>query len=904
MTNKLPVQNILVLAFLLLLLTGVIMLLPTSAAYGTDDSTLVPLDRGWEVQSSAKVADSGEIISSQAFQPQGWYNTNVPSTVVAAQVASGEYPDPYFGKNLLKYPGMSYPIGSVFNNRPMDKDSPYARSWWYRTRFQVPNGYSGKTIWLHFNGINNRANIWLNGKKLADASDVAGAYRIFEFNVSSFVLPGRPNVLALEISAPTQRDLAINWVDWNPTPPDKNMGLWRDVYLSSSGPVSVRYPQVITRFPDGAIQRAELTVMTQLHNASKEPVNGVLEAQVDRITLRQNVTLQSGETRSISFSPTQFPELKVNQPKLWWPWEMGIPSLHDLSVSFSAQGNLSDQQRIRFGIREVTSELTEKGYRLFRVNGKKILIRGAAWTQDMLLRPRSRQQLEAHFQYVRDMNLNTIRLEAQLDNDDFFNLADEKGILIMAGWCCCDLWERWKKWEPGTLEVAAESLRTQMLRLRSHPSLLMWLNGSDGPPPENVEQAYLKVLKEVSWPNPIVSSAADVSTTVTGPSGVKMPGPYDYEPPSYWLVDKDKYGGAWGFNTETSPGPAILPLESLRKILPQDHLWPIDDYWDYHNAGQRFKNLNRYNQAMNATYGSPAGLEDYLKKSQAMAYDGQRAMFEAYGRNKYTSTGVIQWMLNNSWPSLYWHLYDYYLYPAGGYFGTKKACEPLHVMYSYDDRSIVVVNGRQEALSGLTVKAQVVDFSLKEFFSEEARVDVEADQVKRVLTVPPFPAEPVSTVYFVRLSLRDGAGKELSSNFYWLPVELSKLDWKKTPDTAYTPIGTFEDMTALNKLTQVKLEVAATVEEDPKSDLVRVTLHNSSTHLAFQVHAGIRKANSEDEILPVLWEDNYLALMPNEKRVITARYLAKGVLGKGATLKVDGWNIEPVTVALSRGKVD
>jgi exo-1,4-beta-D-glucosaminidase len=202
------------------------------------------------------------------------------------------------------------------------------------------------------------------------------------------------------------------------------------------------------------------------------------------------------------------------------------------------------------------------------------------------------------------------------------------------------------------------------------------------------------------------------------------------------------------------------------------------------------------------------------------------------------------------------------------------------------------------------VKAQVVDFDLKEFFSQDIQTDVDADQAKRVMIVPPFPPEPVATVYFVKLLLHDQAGKELSSNFYWLPAKLSTLDWKKTPDTAFTPIATFEDLTALNGLRQVKLDVTTKVEKSIRADLVRVTLHNPSSDLAFQVHSGIRKANSEEEILPVLWADNYLTLMPGETRVITAQYLKIGVLGKSATLRVDGWNIEPVTMALSTGSLN
>ncbi len=349
----------------------------------------------------------------------------------------------------------------------------------------------------------------------------------------------------------------------------------------------------------------------------------------------------------------------------------------------------------------------------------------------------------------------------------------------MPGWVCCTYWQLWEKWKPGDLPIAVQSLRSQALRLRSHPSVFVWLNGSDVPPPAKVERAYLKVLKETEWPNPSVSSAARIPAEFSGISGMKMTGPYNYVPPSYWLTDPGKYGGASGFNSETSPGPAIPTLESLKQMLPEDRLWPINELWNYHAGSESFSNVDVFNRAMNSTYGAPTGLEDYLAKAQAMTYDGERAMFEAYSRNKYSATGVIQWMLNNSWPSIYWHLYDYYLQPAGGYFGTKKACEPLHVQYSYDDRSVVVVNNTYQKASGLAVTAEVYDFKLEKIFSKQAPLDIDADGVARALTIPPF-ADSTSPVFFVRLELQDGAGKVVSSNFYWLSSKPAKIDWAKT----------------------------------------------------------------------------------------------------------------------------
>src|SRR5579884_3771284 len=379
-----------------------------------------------------------------------------------------------------------------------------------------------------------------------------------------------------------------------------------------------------------------------------------------------------------------------------------------------------------------------------------------------------------------------------------------------------------------------------------------------------------------------------------------MTGPYDYEPPAYWLLDRTKYGGAWGFNTETGPGPAIPTLDGLRKFLPAEHLWPIDAFWSYHAAGQRFQKLDRFNEAMEKTYGKAETLSDFLRKAQAMDYDGERAMFEAYGANKYTATGVIQWMLNNAWPSTYWHLYDYYLQPASGYFGTKKACEPLHVQYSYDDRSVVVVNSRREAVSGLKVSAHVYDFSLKEIFTQDTTIDMDADASKTILTIPEFPGAPAKTVYFVKLGLRDSTDHELSSNFYWVPPQVSALAWEQTPDTAFTPIATFEDLTALNTLPPARLEVSALSADDLDHDSVRVTLRNPGKELAFQIRVAVRRAGSEEEILPVLWDDNYISLLPGETRVIDAKYLERGVLSGGAAVSVEGWNVASAKIPLKK----
>jgi len=461
----------------------------------------------------------------------------------------------------------------------------------------------------------------------------------------------------------------------------------------------------------------------------------------------------------------------------------------------------------------------------------------------------------------------------------------------MAGWCCCDSWEKWGKWSEENKRVSVESLRDQMLRLRRHPSVLVWLNGSDNPPPGEREQAYLDVEKATFWPKPVISSATAKKSEASGPSGVKMTGPYDYVSPNYWLLDT-KAGGAYGFNTETSPGPAVPPLEELRSMLPPDKLWPINEAWDFHAGGGKFKNIQLYSAALEARYGKAKDAADFAWKSQAMAYEGERAMFEAYGRNKYKATGVIQWMLNNAWPGLIWHLYDYSLRPAGGYFGTKKALELVHVQFSYDDRSVAIVNGRQEPQSGLRLSARTYDLSMKELFAREAPVDLPADGVVKSFAIPE-PAAP-NTTYFLNLELRGSSGELLSRNFYWLSTRPDTLAFDKT-EWYYTPLTSYADFTALQTLPQAVVKASLKFNESGEELSGHVVVENASATLAFLVRLRLLKGKDGIEILPVFWEDNYLCLLPGEKRELTVHVRKSELRNAKPILAVDGFNVSPLT---------
>jgi len=870
-----------------------LMALACSALHAQPSAQLF-LREHWAIQSSAMAQDPGDVISKPGYQPTGWYPAAMPSTVLAALVADHVYSDPGFGMNLRSIAGTTYPIGALFSNIPMPPESPFRRPWWFRTEFQAPADSKGKTLWLRFDGINYRANVWLNGKRIADSTSMAGAWRLFEYNVTDAIRPGAANALAVEVFAPLPDELGITFVDWNPGSPDKGMGLWRDVHLDATGPVAIRFPQVITHLNLPATDKAERTVTAEVVNGTRHPVTGALKGQIEGIAFSQQVSLAPNERKVVKFMPDKFAQLKIDNPRLWWPAQVGTPNLYPLKLQFETGGAVSDEMSQRFGIREVTSILDEQNHRVFRVNGKNILIRGAGYTFDMLLRASPSRQ-EAELKYVRDMNLNTVRLEGKLENEHFLDLADQMGILVTAGWCCCDHWEKWANWKDEDHTVSAESLRDQIRRLRSHPSIFNWMNGSDNPPPARVEKKYIEILKELDWPNPFESSATETPTEVSGKTGVKMTGPYDYVPPNYWTLDKTR-GGAHGFNTETGPGPAVPPVESLRAMLPPEHLWPIDSWWDYHAGGGPFKDIKIFTAALDARYGRSTSVEEYARKAQVMAYEGHRAMFEAFGRNKYTSTGVIQWMLNNAWPSMIWHLYDWYLRPGGSYFGAKKANEPLHIQYSYDDASVVVVNSFYQAFPGMKARAWVYNLDMTEKLAKDAALDVAPDSSTRVLTIPAI--DGLSSTYFVRLALEDGSGKTVSTNFYWLSTRPDELDWDRST-WYYTPTKTYADYSVLNNLPPVELKYSAVSEVKGDDGITRVTVENPSHSLAFAVHLQVKTVmhdeedvRSEVEILPVLWEDNYFPLLPGEKRTVAATYRAADTNKRPPAVEVDGWNVK------------
>jgi exo-1,4-beta-D-glucosaminidase len=856
-----------------------------------NQETKISLNRGWTLESSDALVFGGDVLSTPGADTRGWYTTDLPATVLGAQVARGEHGGEdgvFVGTALREIPGQGPPAQN-FSNHPMPPDSPYAVAWWFRHEFHVP-AEAGPHVRLQLDGINYRANVWLNGQRVGET--LIGAYRVFELDVTDLVDRAGVNVLAIELTAPGPCDLALTWVDWNPSPPDKNMGIWRDVWLAWSGPVALRGPYVATALDGEA--RANLTVAGDLVNHTDLGQTVTVHAELLGRRVAQRVTLEPREQKRFEIDAAGHPELVVDHPELWWPRFMGEPVLHDVVVEVvtRTEATVSDRAAFAFGIREVTSELTADGYALHKVNGKPVLIRGAGWATDLFLRRQPERDL-AQLEYVKALNLNTIRFEGMLERADILEWCDREGMLVIAGWCCCDCWEKWDQWKEENHAVGAASLASQLARVRRHPSMLSWWYGSDFPPPARVEAAYQGVIKDAGWPAAVASSAANKPTELSGKSGLKMEGPYEYVPPGYWYEDVLR-GGAWGFATEISPGAAIPPIESIKKMIPEEHLWPIDSVWSFHAGGQEFHTVHRFVDALTARYGACSDVEDLARWSQVVTYEGQRAMFEAYTRNKYKATGVVQWMLNNAWPSMIWHLHDYFLRPGGGWAGTQKACEPLHVMYGYDDRGVVVTNQHGVGFSGLVVKARVLGLdpatSQRPWVFERVVVDVDvaADDKTAVMTLPP-PEHPVT---FVDLRLETADERLISSNAYWLPATPDVIDYDKAY-WLHTPTAQHADLSALRALPPTEIVVRARRD----GGAVDVELSNVTDRLAFFVQLRLADA-SGDDVLPIVWSDNYVSLLPGDARSLRASAPGDGALPRDVVVEARGLNTATVQVAV------
>lgn len=840
----------------------------------------------WQIQSSSKAPESGAQVSSAGYSTKGWYPVSGRATVMSGLLENGKYENIFYSDNLRAAA------------EPESSGVAFVVPWWYRTEFNVADGAQETRTLLRINGMIPRADVWLNGNLVADKTTVAGAYPVHEFDVTRWVHAGA-NTLALRVYAGDPRtDLTIGWVDWNPTPPDNNMGPWRGVDIVRTGPVQIRFPQVTSTLP-ADLAHAALTVKVEARNLDGSAHDTVIDGVVAGISLRQTVHLAAGETKTVSFS-----RVDVKHPQVWWPVGMGAHPLYQLELNAAVDGAVSDKAHATFGIRSVSSHLTKQGYIQFVINGKPVLIRGAGWAPDMFLRDDAKR-MEAEFSYVLNMGLNTIRSEGKLEDTRFYDLADRLGLMILPGWECCDKWESAAKtggepWDAADEKVAASSMESEARLLRNHPSVIGFLIGSDNAPPPAIAKLYVETLNAQGWSLPIVSAAVPQGTAQTGPSGMKMDGPYGWVPPAYWYADK--LGGAFGFDSEVSAGASIPPLEDLNRMLSpqeQEALWKYPELRQYHAsaAWSVFAKITPFNTALAQRYGAPKNLADFVAKSQLENYDNVRAQFEAFNAHMGAanpSTGVIYWMLNNAWPSLHWHLYDYFLNPAGAYFGARIANEPVHIQYSYDTRAIMAVNHTLTREHGLkaTVRVRNLDGAVR-YERRLQNIDLDGNTARPLLTLPAVP--DLSRTYFIELELASAGGQSISRNVYWLSTQTDELDWAHS-NWYLTPVSRYADLTSLQSLPTATSEIRATLRRDGSESVATVTLTvpESSKSVAMFQHVSIKRSADGESVLPILWSDNDVTLWPGESVTLTAHFATSGA--ETPVVEVNGWNVPTQSV--------
>ena len=864
-----------------------------------NSSRVEVLTENWKIQPADKLVKVDEqSISKNGFDTKSWYKAVVPGTVLGSLATYKVIEDPTFGINMKNVDTLQF-----------------QQPWWYRTTFSLNGADLKKNVSLRFNGVNYRSDLWINGKKVAGKDTFAGTYRMFTFNINPFIQAGE-NTVALKLSQYAYGEYSLGFCDWNPIPSDRSMGIFREVFLEINDGIKIRSPFVFSKVDTVTKSSASLFIQAEVVNSTSKPVDGVLRVNFELGVVEKKVTVKAGDTLSYRFTADEFPQLAVKNVELWWPNGMGKAKMYNLRTEFISGSQVIDQVEKKYGIREMRSYLNKEKNRTFEINGKFILVKGGGWADDIFLRD-TRKSVEAQLRYIRHMNLNSIRCEGFWGKDEnLFDLCDEYGILIMIGYNCIWEWEEYlhkschEKYGGAVndedITLLSESWKDQMLWLRNHPSIYLWMLGSDKLPCPKLEMKYVELFKKYDPSRPYSTSAGGAGTEdnnvvaavplvseISGATGMKMMGPYAWTPPEYWFTDT-KLGGAWGFNTETCPGAAIPPLASLKKMLPEASLWPIDKkYWEYHTGRNEFTSLDRDISAINSRYGNSSNVEEFSFKAQVNNYEIMRPQFEAFVAHKPKSTGLVQWQLNSAWPKMIWQLYDTYLQPNGSFYGVKKACTPLHAIYRYGFDDIYLANEDLAEAKDLTVKIRVFDLSSKEIFAGHWTGNIKSNISQLIYKLPKV--EKQTPVWFLDLRVYDKNNKEVDNSIYWLSKKKDVLDYaayKKLSWPFYTPTSQFADFTALDQLPKVNLVYDYQFSKDAKFGKIVLKVKNPSATIAFFMFMDVINPATHLPILPVYWNDNYVTLLPGEERTYDSSYYLSDSDGSRPVLEIRGWNVE------------
>ena len=884
----------------------------------------------FELQSSAIVKASGEELSSSSYvAPDYWYPVTVPSTVLTGLVANKVYPDPYIGMNNMLIPDASDSFNHEFHlesysHLPNDPN-PWKKPYWYRTTFAVPAGDKGSHFQLIFKGINYRAEVWLNGHQIADSSQLVGMFEEFALNVSKEIRAGEKNILAVKIfpldypGLPAHPQLeamdefydnggptgdigknvtmlsSVGW-DWIPEVRDRNIGIWQPVYLRTSGQVTIGRPQIITdlpSLPDTGL--AKISLHLQLANNSAVAQKGTLKVSISpenfmgsSFAFTREETIDAMGSRSVDLTPDQVKELLIRQPHLWWPNGYGNPNLYRIRLQYINGDRVSDDTSFVFGIRTVGSEAVQvNGWtrRDFYVNGKRIHLVGGAWVPDMMLN-RDSLRYDQELRLCRNANVNLVRIwgGGLGETDDFYELADRYGLLVWQDfWITGDTNGGFKGSADWPLEtnVFVNNVISTILRIRNHPSLLVWTGGNEGHAREELYNAMRDNVARLDGTRPFIPCSSGFSKAPkewkaswpdNQPAGVYSGGPYSWQDDAqyYRLVDAGK---DWVFKDETGL-PSQPPYNTLTKIIPNlapdtTLPYPLNNTWGYHDACTGNGKYDLYYQAMVDRFGAPGSLKDFSTKMQLLNAGGYRGIFEATGHKLNETGGVMLWKLNAAFPSVVWQIFDWYLEPNAGYYFMQRACEPVHIQLNLDDSSVAVVNRTYRRQPGLSYQAEVQGLNGNLLYKQQGTVSLDTTDVREVLPLTEI-LRKTSGISFVVLSLKDGQGRQLSHNVYWL-----------SPG---------HDFKGLKQMPAAQVAVKVLKEEKTKTEQVwTLQFRNGSGQLAFFLNPQLIRGG--EEVLPSFWSDNYFSLSAGEVRTVKVSCPLAGKTGGKTSLRLEGWNV-------------
>ena len=810
----------------------------------------------WKLTRSSFTDAEGSEISSEGFDDAGWLTATVPGTVLSSYINLGAVPEPNYADNIFHI-----------------SDSYFWSDFWYRNEFEIAEGFMDGKTWLEFDGINWKAEIYLNGQYLGR---IDGAFTRGRFDISKTARPGR-NTLAVRIiknrnagsvKEKNENDTgrnggmlgydnptfhaSIGW-DWISTVRGRNIGIWNDVRVVSEGLVSLDSPYVLTQLPLPDTTSAVLTPEVIAKNNSDEPVSGVLKGRIGDIAFEQNVTLAPGEERIVRFDPETYPQLKVENPRLWWPNGYGKPELYSATFSFEIDGAESDRTDFNVGIRQVDTKEIDEVLHIY-INGRRFIGRGGNWGfSENNLTYRAREY-DIAVAYHADMNFNIMRnWVGQTGDMELYQACDRHGIMVWQ-----DFWlaNPADGPDPADNDMFLANAEDLVKRIRQYPSIVIYCGRNEGFPPVEIEAGLRKTVGEWHPDMTYIPSSAD--------GGVSGHGPYRaLTHKGYFTYRK----GNTKFHSERGM-PSVLTYESMLRTFAPEALEPKSILWGQHdytlNGAQR---ASTFNEIIENGYGPAKDVKEFSEHAQFVNYDGYKGMFESRSINR---KGLLLWMSHPAWPSMTWQTYDWYFEPNGSYFGCKKGAEPLHIQWNPAENVIEVVNYNGGDRTGLKAQALIMNMDGTVKWTREAVVDSKEDSTLKCFEIE-F-AEDLSDVHFIKLYLTKD-GKTLSDNFY--------INGKE--------YGNHQAMKQMEKA-DVRSDVKFCKGEDGVWTGT-VTLENRSSVPAIMIRLNVVGRRDGEQILPMFYGDNYFSLMPGEVKEVSLKWYEADTRGNRPRVRITGYNL-------------